>query len=70
MESYKKTIKEKEMSDALEHIFQNAMGNPIIFDSAPTKTQMNANSWGIYSTDLYVRFANGTCLKFAGVNVS
>lgn len=70
MERAKRPIQDKELAFIFDYIFQNAFGNPIIFDSAPSASDMKANSWGIYSTDLYVKFANGTTLKFSGTSVS
>lgn len=69
MEKYTKTIREPEMGRAFDFIFQNAMGNPIVFADTPTNSNMKANTWGFYGTDLYVKFADGTCLRFAGASI-
>lgn len=69
MESYKRAIENKELSDVANFIFQNSMGSPVIFMTTPTNDTMKANSWGIYGTDLYIKFASGVCLKIAGVSI-
>lgn len=51
------------LSDALYYIFQNAFGNPIMFDAVPTNATMRANTWGLYGSDLYIKFPNGTTKK-------
>ena len=51
-----------------DHIFQNGMGNPIIFESVPTDAGMKANTWGKVkdATDfLYIKFADGVIKKIA-----
>ena len=55
--------------DVMKHVFQEAFGNPIIFDSAPTNAEMNANSWGVFLSDLYIKFGNGICLRIAGTSI-
>ena len=66
MERYQKKIKDVEISQALDFIFQNAFGNPIILGSVPTSDQMKANTWGIYGSNLYIKFGNNVLLKFTG----
>lgn len=68
MEPYKKYISEE--SDVFHHIFKNAFGNPIIFTDTPTNATMKANSWGKYSTDVYIKFADNVTLKLTGSAVS
>ena len=63
-------VKDKDMYYQLDFIFRNAMGNPIVLAEVPTSAQMKANTWGIIGTDLYIKFGNGTTLKFTGVNVA
>lgn len=56
----------------LDFIFQNAMGNPIIFSSAPTAAQMKANTWGKVSgvnTAIYIKFADGGAIKITGTEL-
>ena len=68
MERFKKKVEDK--SGIFDHIIQNAMGNPVIFQSQPTNDNMKANTWGFFDDDMYVKFANNTTLKFAGTTVS
>ena len=70
MERAKKLTDDLNTNRALEFIFQNAFGLPIIFSSVPTNAQMKANTWGIQGTDLYVKFGNNVTLKFTGTNVA
>lgn len=70
MERYKKTLKDNDTQNALEHIFISAFGNPIIFDTAPTNANIKANTWGVNGSDLYVKFVNNVTLKFTGTVVS
>ena len=67
MEDYKKKLKDIDTQNALEHIFRNAFGNPIIFTASPSVTDLKANTWGKYSTDIYIRFADGNGIKLGGV---
>lgn len=70
MERYNKNLTQNFYVDAFQYIFSNAMGNPIVLSAAPTKAEdMKGNTWGYYSTDLYVRFGDGICLKFTGVAI-
>lgn len=73
MQRYVKKLKDKETNDALDFVFANAMGNPVIFDSAPTAAQMKANSWGKVSgvnTAIYIRFADGGAIKITGTELA
>lgn len=66
MERYQKKIKDAEMNQALDFVFQNAFGNPVILGNVPTSAQMKANTWGIYGSNLYVKFGNNVLLRFTG----
>lgn len=68
MERYKKVIKENK--EIYDHIFANAMGNPVIFDASPTNAQMKANTCGKSSTSFFIKFADGVLLKIDGTVVS
>ena len=73
MQRATKKVKDKEVNDVFEHIFRNAMGSPVIFDSEPTATQMKANTWGKVSgvnTALYIRFVDGGAIKITGSELS
>jgi len=70
--SLKKT-KDKDTNDILDFIYQAGMGNPIIFDSAPTNAQMKANTWGKVTgvnTYLYIKFVDGTAMRITGTELS
>ena len=54
--------KDNDNNRVFDFIFQNAMGNPIVFDATPTLATMKANTWGYYGTNLYIKFADNTGL--------
>ena len=58
--------RDKEINDVFDFVYQNAMGIPIQFISAPTLAQMKGNTWGVFGTDLYIKFGNNTGIKLAG----
>ena len=70
MERITSNITDPNLNDVIEHIQNNAMGNPIIFKSVPASDDMKANTHGFFNNELYVKFANGVCLKFTGTVVS
>lgn len=73
MERAAKKVKDGDTNDVFDFIFNNAFGSPVIFDSAPTKSQLKANSWGKVSgvnTAIYIRFADGGAIKIAGTNLA
>lgn len=71
MERSPKKAKDKDVNEALDFIFSNAFGNPLILDFAPTAaSQMKANSCGIYGTNLYIKFGNNVMLRFAGTQIT
>jgi len=67
MERYPRPLKEKELNNYNDWIRDNAMGNPVILDSAPTKaTDLKPNTQAMHGDDLYVRDAKGVLRKFTG----
>ena len=60
-------IKDKDIAEIIEHIYSNAMGNPVLRDDTPTLTTMKPNSIVKNGTDVYIKFADGTGLKLTGV---
>ena len=58
--------KEGNLESVFKHIFDNGFGNPIKFTSAPSLSQLKANTWGFYSTDMYIKFGDNTGLKISG----
>ena len=72
MERPKKKIRggDKDVRDNIEHILKNAFGNPIIFDSEPSNTNMKANTFGKYGNNLYIKFSDGNAIKIEGSALS
>jgi len=73
MERAPRKAKEKDVNDITDFIFRNAFGNPIIFSSAPTASQMKANTWGKVTgvnTAIYVKFGDGGAMKITGSELS
>ena len=65
-----KKTKDADTNGALDFIYQNAFGNPILFTAAPTLAQMKANTWGFFGTTIYIKFANNTGISIAGANLT
>lgn len=63
-------IKDEETKGAVNHLFDNAMGTPIVFDSEPGSNTLAPNTWGIYNEYLYIKLGNGQTLKFTGTVLS
>ena len=59
-------IQDTDMHNVLKNIFDSAFGNPIAFSSAPSLSDMDGNTWGFYSTDLYIKFNDDTGIKISG----
>ena len=73
MQSAPKKTKDNETNAVLDFIFQNGMGNPIIFKSTPTASQMKANTWGKVTgvnTALYIKFSDGGAMTITGTELS
>lgn len=71
MERGKEIIKDKEMAKVVNHIYQNAFGNPLVVDTAPSKpADMKNNTSAISGTDFYIRFPNGKLIKFTGTEIT
>lgn len=62
-----KGIDEK-ISQVMFHIFENAFGNPIKFDTAPSASDLNPNQWGYNSTNIYLRMDDGSTIKLTGAS--
>ena len=63
-------IEDRDQRNLVDHIFQEAFGNPISFDSAPSASDLEPNTWGYNGTDLYIKYNDGTAVKFSGTTVS
>ena len=73
MERAPKKVKDKDVQDVLDFVFQNSFGMPIIFDSAPTLAQMRANTWGKVTgvnTAIYIKFADSGGIKITGTSLA
>ena len=73
MERAPRRVKDKDTDRIFDFIFNNAFGNPIIFNSTPTKSTMKANTWGKLASEntaIYIRFADGTAMKILGSNLA
>ena len=72
MERPKKSkLQDKDMSDRLEHIYKNALGNPVVLDNAPGQPgDMKSNTIAVNGTDVYIRTASGTLLKLTGTEIT
>jgi len=69
MERSPRRVEDINTQFVFDFIFRNSLGNPIIFNSAPTKAQMKANTWGkvtAVDTAIYVKFADGGAMKITG----
>ncbi len=73
MERSPKKTADKDTNAVFEFVFQNAFGNPIIFDSEPTASQMKANTWGKVvdvNTAVYIKFSDGGAMTITGTELS
>ena len=59
-----------ELKPVFEKIFQEAWGNPILFQTTPTNDTMKGNTWGLYSGYLYMKFADNTSWKIQLTSVT
>lgn len=69
MDRAPKKTKEKDVNDAFDFVFNNALGNIIIFKAAPTFSQMKANTIGYYNNELFFKLANGELKKITVTDV-
>lgn len=70
MERYRPLPKDIKLANIFNFIFSNAFGLPIIFDNEPSAADLKANTWGIYSTNIYIKAGNGTAIKITGTELS
>ena len=66
MDRAKQIINDPKIAPVFDHIFQNAMGNPMVLPKAPTPDEMKGNTWGVHGSDIYIKHANGVLLKLSG----
>ena len=73
MERGKEKVQDKEMGKVLDHIYQNALGNPVTFTETPSAAEMKANTIGKVkdATDyVYVKFSDGKCIRIPVTEVT
>ena len=73
MERALKKVQDKDINDIFDFIFQNSLGNPIIFTATPTAAGMKANTWGKVkdvNTDIYLKFGDGGAMKITGTELA
>lgn len=73
MERSPRKTKDKDINDTFDFVFGNAFGNPVIFNSAPTASQMKANSWGKVTgvnTAIYIKFGDGGAMMITGTELA
>ena len=70
MERGKEKVQDKDMGKVLDHIYQNAMGMPVVFKDQPTAETLKPNTMGYFDGTLYIKFANGEVYSFNGTPVS
>ena len=66
MEKIRRKPKDKELSEAFKEVEDNALGNPLIFNSVPSAKDMKVNTIGKVKdkTDyLYIKFSDGKMVK-------
>ena len=73
MERSKTKLKDAEIAKELDFIFQNALGNPIMFDEEPTAAQIKPNTIGKVKDAndyLFVKLSDGKTVKIATTEVT
>jgi len=70
MERSPRKVEDKDTQWVFDFIFRNSFGNPIVLTGVPTAATLKANTWGYFGTDIYIKFADATTLKFSGSTVA
>ena len=70
MEKIRIKSEDKGITDAMDFIEKNALGNPIILDAVPTKDQVKANNLAVHDTDVYIRVSSGKLLKITTTEIT
>jgi hypothetical protein len=64
LERAKQITNDSKLDPVFDHIFRNAMGNPIILPAAPTSPEeMKPNTMAYFNNELFIRLANGELKK-------
>lgn len=69
MEKYRKNPTDKELSDIMKHVYENALGNPVVMDSEPTAGDLKPNNLVYYGGNIYLRLPNGEAIKITGAKI-
>ncbi len=60
------SIKESDVKTTLDKVFEESFGNPIEFSAAPALAELEANTWGFFGNDLYIKTSSGSGIKVSG----
>ena len=67
---YTKKIKDLEVSKALDHIYDNALGNIQILEGAPTSPDEMKTGIGYYNDTFYFKLVNGKLFSISGTEIT
>ena len=70
MERYDRKLKDTETSKALDFVYDNALGNVQILDSAPTSPSDMKTGIGYYSDTFYFKLVNGKLFSISGTEIT
>ena len=70
MERYNKKLKDTEVSKALDHIYDNALGNIQIIEGAPTSPDDMKTGIGYYDGTFYFKLVNGKLFSIDGTEIT
>ena len=62
-------IEDAKVQKNVQYIYDNALGNPVILQTAPAKDDVKANNLAVHGSDIYLRTASGTLLKLTATEV-
>ena len=66
MERAARRGQDRGQNDIYEFVYRNAFGNPVIFQALPTSETMRGNTWGLWGTDVFIKFGNGVMVRLSG----
>lgn len=70
MEPYKKKLKDGETNQALDYVYNNALGNVLILKAAPTEPSHMKVGIGYFSDTFYFKLGNGKLFSIAGTEIT
>lgn len=62
-------VDDKQQRDIYQHIFENAMGNPLVMDAEPAGDDIKMGTPVRYGDDLFIKFPDGKTYKFTGTAI-